>query len=572
MRDRLSRAGSAGDGSEAARGETARGSARRGGGAGGGAIALAALALAALLLAAVAAAAVPPVTSGFSTEVRPAASLFDAAALFPPRLVTPPAISGTAREGETLTATGGSWARGVDSSAIEWLRCDGDGDRCTVVAEGSTRELAAADVGATLRVRVVATNAGGSSDARSVATSPVGAMAPPRSTAPPSISGTATVGQMLTASAGSWEGGRLSLTRRWLRCTTVCAAIPGEAGESYVVTGDDADATLKAEVTATNAVGSATASSPATPAVGRAAYLHILCRNPRNRAFVGTDGVLPDGLAFASTAADWPSPAPASRCASPGGVPLSTGGTWTTATPAHGGRLQYRSTSGVAFESAVLYRYGQTGGYFSWAVNTAGTTALLVTPRADLCRWVDGCTSLGSSSLPFGDANRVDISRGNVNGFNVVLLCDVPAGLMCHATGAERVVLTGAVVRLRDLATPQVTTPAEGGLVDHATLEPLERLLVGASDAGSGLYRVRVTIDHVEVAAPRVPAAGSGCADADPDAGDAYEFAVRRPCTLSTSIETTFDTTAWPKAGRLRVYLEDAGRNTTVVVNRRLGG
>lgn len=529
---------------------------------------LAALALAALLLAA-GLTAIAPVTSGFSAKAQPGRSSFAAAAVFAPRLLAAPAISGTARQGETLTATTGSWARGVDSFRVEWLRCDRDA--CTPVGEGSRRELTAADVGATMRVRVTATNAGGSSDARSAATAPVAAMAAPRSTAAPAISGSATVGRTLTASDGSWDGDRLSLTRRWLRCTTACAAIPGETGERYVVTGDDSGAALKVEVTATNAVGTATASSAPTAAVDRTTYVHVLCRNPRDGTSVGSDGALPNGLGFGRDVIDFPAPDAATRCASPGGIPLSTGGAWTTSTVNGGGWLQYRAVTSIQFASAELYRHGQNGGAFSWAVNTSTETTIFGTPRDDLCSWGLGCSSLGTSASPFDPGNRVDVARGPVNGFNVVLLCDIPGGWTCYATGAERVVLTGGLVQLRDLATPRIIKPAGGGLSYDPTLTPVDTLTINADDMGSGLYRVRVTIDHVEVAARRVPGAQPDCADVDPAGGDAYEFAQSQPCVPRVAGTMEFDTTAWPKTGRLRVYLEDAGRNTTVLVNRRLG-
>ena len=62
--------------------------------------------------------------SAFTTKARATANVFEAAAVFPPRNIALPAISGTAKEGETLTATTGTWARGTTSTTVQWLRCD----------------------------------------------------------------------------------------------------------------------------------------------------------------------------------------------------------------------------------------------------------------------------------------------------------------------------------------------------------------------------------------------------------------------------------------------------------------
>jgi hypothetical protein len=72
-----------------------------------------------------------------------------------------PAVSGTARPGETLTATKGTWT-GTAAIAYDyrWQRCDGKGVNCKTIAgaNGSTYKLDAADAGSTVRVVVLAGN------------------------------------------------------------------------------------------------------------------------------------------------------------------------------------------------------------------------------------------------------------------------------------------------------------------------------------------------------------------------------------------------------------------------------
>ena len=84
----------------------------------------------------------------------------------PPANVSAPVITGTAQQGQTLTANPGSWSGTQPISyAYQWRRCDGQGAGCANIAGAaqSTYVLQAADVGFTLRVRVTASNAVGSS-------------------------------------------------------------------------------------------------------------------------------------------------------------------------------------------------------------------------------------------------------------------------------------------------------------------------------------------------------------------------------------------------------------------------
>src|SRR5262249_30837047 len=72
----------------------------------------------------------------------------------------------------TLQASSGSWSGSPGSFGYQWRRCDSSGAGCADVAGATAQsyQVAAADVGATLRVRVTATNAGGSASADSAQT------------------------------------------------------------------------------------------------------------------------------------------------------------------------------------------------------------------------------------------------------------------------------------------------------------------------------------------------------------------------------------------------------------------
>lgn len=89
-----------------------------------------------------------------------------------PISTSPPTISGTPQVGQTLTAGTGSWTGSPTSFAIQWQRCNAGGTSCVDVAgaTATTYVLGTADVGATIRIVVTATNAAGTTSAASAAT------------------------------------------------------------------------------------------------------------------------------------------------------------------------------------------------------------------------------------------------------------------------------------------------------------------------------------------------------------------------------------------------------------------
>jgi hypothetical protein len=84
----------------------------------------------------------------------------------PPQNTGPPGVFGEAREGETLSAANGAWSASPTSFLYQWLRCaTAAGTSCVEVpgATTSTYPLTRGDVGATMRLRVRAVNAVGTS-------------------------------------------------------------------------------------------------------------------------------------------------------------------------------------------------------------------------------------------------------------------------------------------------------------------------------------------------------------------------------------------------------------------------
>jgi hypothetical protein len=196
-----------------------------------------------------------------------------------PVSTAPPTISGTPTVGQTLTASNGSWSNAPTAYAYQWLRCNGGGNSCVSIANATekTYALVAADAGQTLRVRVTATNTDGSAAAESAATDQVAAAsssAAPKNTDRPIISGTPTVGHVLTTDQGSWSGNPTSYAYQWQHCDAdniaACTDVVGATATTYTLRTADLGYRLRVKVTAKNAKGSATATSATTAVIAPA--------------------------------------------------------------------------------------------------------------------------------------------------------------------------------------------------------------------------------------------------------------------------------------------------------------
>jgi hypothetical protein len=184
-----------------------------------------------------------------------------------------PSVSGTATDGQALSASAGSWSGTAPLGySYQWQSCDPTGANCANVAgaTGQTYQLGPGDVGTTLTVVVTTSNGAGSSSATSAASGVV-APAPPSNTVLPAVSGTPQDGQVLTASAGSWSGtAPLSYSYQWQSCDPTganCANVAGATGQTYQLGPGDVGTTLTVVVTATNVTASTSASSPPSPVV-----------------------------------------------------------------------------------------------------------------------------------------------------------------------------------------------------------------------------------------------------------------------------------------------------------------
>ena len=204
-----------------------------------------------------------------------------------------PVINGTAQVGESLTAdaAGIEDGNGLDrvQFRFQWVTNDGSADADITGATDSTYTLVAADEGKTVKVRVSLTDRGGyaeslTSDAtdtvsfavqQQVANSPA--------TGAPAISGTAQVGQTLTADTSGIADAdgltNVSYSYQWVANDgTNDTDISGATGSTYTLVDADEGNTVKVRVsftddadneeTLTSAATAAVDAAPNSPAAG----------------------------------------------------------------------------------------------------------------------------------------------------------------------------------------------------------------------------------------------------------------------------------------------------------------
>jgi DNA-binding beta-propeller fold protein YncE len=188
-----------------------------------------------------------------------------------PSITAAPTPTGTATQGQTLTATTGTWANAPTSFSYGWERCNANGAACAPIAGAgaATYALTGADAGATIRSLVTATNISGST---TVASNPTAVIIPlpPAAVTAPGIAGTTTNLQTLAASPASWTNAPTKFAYKWEDCDVFgggCSAIAGATAPTYTLALSDVGATVRVVVTASNAGGSATATSAPTAVI-----------------------------------------------------------------------------------------------------------------------------------------------------------------------------------------------------------------------------------------------------------------------------------------------------------------
>lgn len=174
-----------------------------------------------------------------------------------------PAVSGSAKVGQTLKVDPGSWGPGTVSLSYQWYR----GKDAISGADADSYAVQADDAGSTLAVTVTGLRTGYTVTARSSSATSMVDNASFTTAPAPKVSGTAQVGKTLTVDAGTWKPAPDALAYQWYRDGT---AIGGATKASYTLQVADLGAKLKVSVTASRTgYNSATKSSDTTDAVAK---------------------------------------------------------------------------------------------------------------------------------------------------------------------------------------------------------------------------------------------------------------------------------------------------------------
>lgn len=168
----------------------------------------------------------------------------------PPPSPGTPTISGTANVGQTLSCAAGTWGGGP-GFAFQWYRNGTPIGGATT----STYLVGPADTGAAVQCGVTGSNVGGAAIAFS-AHKRIEAL-PPTASANPAITGTPSVGSMLSCSNGTWTNAP-TFTYEWLRNGTPISAA---TTNTYTLVIADEGKAVQCRVTAANSYATAQAVS-----------------------------------------------------------------------------------------------------------------------------------------------------------------------------------------------------------------------------------------------------------------------------------------------------------------------
>lgn len=181
-----------------------------------------------------------------------------------------PAASGTATVGQVVTTDHGTWVNaGTPAYTYQWQRDSAGNLTFSNIGSATSASYTLVDADDACHVRCVITNSdsgGGSATANSNNLGLVVESVPVNSVAP-AVTGTATVGQTLTSSTGTWshQGGTVhTFAYQWQRdaqgsggYTNIAAA----TASTYVLVGADDLCHIRCFVTATNTGGNGTATA-----------------------------------------------------------------------------------------------------------------------------------------------------------------------------------------------------------------------------------------------------------------------------------------------------------------------
>ena len=470
-----------------------------------------------------------------------------------------PSVTGTVQMGETLTAddSGITDADGKPSDAqdfaYQWVRVDGTTATDIAGAKDSSYTLVAADAGKTIKVTVSFTDLAGFSEGplTSAATAAVAVAAKPNSaaTGQPTISGTAQVGETLTAATAEIADAdglaNASFSYQWLADDT---AIEGATDATYTLAAADEGKSVRVRVSFTDDAGhaetlisaatAAVTSTPNSPATGAPTISGTVQVGAELTASTA-DIADADGLANASFSYQW--------LADDTAIEGATDATYTLAAADEGKAVRVR----VSFTDDVGH---------AEALTSAATTAVAAKPNsaATGAPTISGTAQVGAE-LTASTADIAD-ADGLANAtFSYQWLADDTA--IEGATGA-RYTLTddeeGKAIKV------QVSFTDDAGHKETVTSAATAAVAAKPNSAATGQPTISGTVQVGET----LTASTTDIADADGLANATFSYQWLADDTAiegATGARHTLTDGEEGKAIKVRVsFTDDAGHKETV--------
>jgi hypothetical protein len=286
----------------------------------------------------------------------------------------------------------------------------------------------------------------------------------------PDISGLPIDGQTLTATTGEWaDTAPITYAYQWISCSSLtgeCTSIPGANSSTYEAGPLDVANSLEVEVTATNSLGSASATSARTSLIGA-----IL---PSNTELPSISGLLKDGGLLSAATGAWS-----------GTEPISYAYQWLQCNAKGEACKEISGAAGTTL-GLVSTLVGSTVRVVVTATNAGGSTEATSAATGLIAALLPSNTELPAVSGLAEDGHTLKGATGAWSGTTPISYGY--QWLQCNASGGECKPLTGETKETLALASSLV----------KATV----RLLVTATNSGGSTQATSAATSPVLAALP----------------------------------------------------------------------